>query len=74
MPNHITQLNELLSTTVREQASDLHLSVGHPPVLRLTGRLVPLLKKKILSSEDVKGLSEALMTEEQRQRFLEEKD
>ncbi len=74
MPNHIAQLNELLSTTVREQASDLHLSVGHPPVLRLTGRLVPLLKKKILSSEDVKGLSEALMTEEQRQRFLEEKE
>ncbi len=74
MPNHITQLKELLSTTVREQASDLHLSVGHPPVLRLTGRLVPLVKKKILSSEDVKGLAEAFMTEEQKQRFLEQKE
>ena len=72
--NYSTQLKELLSLTVKEQASDLHISVGHPPVLRLTGRLVPLIKRKKLSSQDAKGLAEALMTEEQKQRFLEEKE
>ena len=74
MSNYATQLKELLSITVAERASDLHLSVGHPPVLRLAGQLIPLLKKKKLSPEDVKGLAEALMTPEQRQRFLEKKE
>jgi twitching motility protein PilT len=74
MPNYLNQLKELLSITVKEAASDLHLSVGHPPVLRLAARLVPLLKKPKLSSNDIRGLAEALMTEEQLQRFLREKD
>jgi twitching motility protein PilT len=68
------QLNELLSITVTEQASDLHLSVGHPPVIRLAGSLIPLVKKKKLSSEDVKKIADALMTEEQKKRFLEKKE
>jgi len=74
MTDYITQLKELLSITIQEQASDLHLSVGHPPVLRLAGRLVSLIKMKKLVSEDTKGLSEALMTENQRLRFLEKKE
>jgi len=74
MTNYDTQLKELLSITVKEAASDLHLSVGHPPVLRLARRLAPLIKRKKLSSEDVKGLAEALMTKEQNQRFLEKKE
>jgi len=74
MTNHATQLKELLELTVKEQASDLHLSVGHPPVLRIADRLVPLLKKPKLSPEDTRGLAEALMTQEQLQRFLQEKE
>jgi len=74
MSNNNNQLNELLSITVTEQASDLHLSVGHPPVLRLAGSLIPLVKKKKLSSEDIKKLADALMTEEQKKRFLEKKE
>ena len=74
MTNHATQLKELLELTVKEQASDLHLSVGHPPVLRIADRLVPLLKKPKLSPEDTRGLAEALMTKEQLQRFLQEKE
>ena len=68
------QLEELLSLTVKEAASDLHLSAGHPPVLRIAGRLVPLLKKPKLSPEDTRGLAEALMVQEQLQRFLQEKE
>ena len=74
MLDYSTQLKELLSTTVEGQASDLHLSVGHPPVLRLAGRLNPLVKKKKLSSEDVVNLAAVLMTEEQKTRLLEKKE
>lgn len=74
MPNYPIQLKELLSITLQERASDLHLSVGHPPVLRVAGQLIPLVKKEKLSSEDVWSLAEALMEEEQKKRFLEKKE
>jgi len=74
MPDYNNQLKELLSITVVEQASDLHLSVDHPPILRLAGSLIPLVKKKKLSSEDTKNFADSLMTEEQKQRFLEKKE
>jgi len=74
MQDYAAQLKELLTITVTERASDLHLSVGHPPVLRLAGNLIPLVKKKKLTSEDVRSLAEVLMQEEQKQRFLENKE
>ena len=72
--NYSTQLKELLNLTAKEQASDLHLSSGHPPILRVSGTLVPLLKKKKLTAIDTQGLAQALMTEAQYQRFVKEKD
>jgi len=72
--NYSTQLKELLNLTVKEKASDLHLSCGRPPVLRVSGSLIPLLKKKKLSVTDTQDLARALMTEIQYQRFVKEKD
>lgn len=74
MNDYQEQLKELLKTTIQEQASDLHISDGHPPVLRISGRLVPLLKKRKFSPQDTEGLVFALLSKEQRQRFLEEKE
>jgi len=74
MPNYNNQLKKFLEITVREQASDLHLSVGHPPILRLAGRLIPLIKEKKLTAEDLQGLSETLLTEDQKSRFLSQKE
>lgn len=68
------QIKELLEITVQEQASDLHISVGHYPTIRMTGHLVPLLKRKKITTEDSQGLAFALMTEERKQRFLEKKE
>ena len=74
MADYITKLNELLSVAVREKASDLHISANHHPVLRIAGRLVPLVREEILSAEDAQGLAFGLMTEEQRQRLNQEKE
>jgi len=74
MPNYTEEIRELLSITVREQASDLHISVGHYPVLRIAGRLVPLVKMRKLTSSDTQGLAFALMTDEQKQRVLSVKE
>lgn len=74
MADYITKLNELLSVAVREKASDLHISANHHPVLRIAGRLVPLVREEILSAEDAQGLAFGLMSEEQRQRLNQEKE
>lgn len=74
MPDYNNWLKELLSITVLEQASDLHLSIDHPPVLRLIGKLVPLVKEKELTAQDLEGLAGALMTKEQKELFINQKE
>jgi len=67
-------LNELLALTLKEQASDLHISCGHPPVLRVQGTLIPLLKQKKITPEDAEGLARVLLQDEKYARFLKEKE
>ncbi len=74
MNNYLSQLKELLNETYKAQASDLHLSVGDYPTLRINGALIPLSKKKILAPEETQGLATALLNEDQIQRFLKEKE
>ena len=42
------ELTDLIDIVVSEKGSDLHLSAGSHPILRITGSLVPLLKKPIV--------------------------
>jgi twitching motility protein PilT len=74
MPNYTEELKELLNITVRQQASDLHISVGHPPTLRIAGRLVPLVKIRKLTPTDTQGLAFAMLLDEQKQRVLSVKE
>lgn len=72
--NYNAQLKELLTLTVKEQASDLHISCGHQPILRVAGTLIPLFKKKKLTPEDTEGLAKALMKDIDYERFVKEKE
>jgi len=74
MASYTTKMKKLFDLTIKEQASDLHLSVSHPPVLRISGRLVPLVKEPKLSSEDTKSFAFALMSDFQQEKFLKEKE
>lgn len=68
------KLNKYLEATITQKASDLHLSVGHPPILRIADKLIPLLKEEKLSSEDLKGMAQILLGPERYERFLKEKE
>jgi len=68
------KLDELLLTTARQNASDLHLAVGRYPTLRIDGALIPLAKESVLNPEAVEGLVSALLTPEQKEKFLKEKE
>ena len=62
---------ELLTFTKQQGASDLHLSAGLPPMIRLHGSL-RRLKMDPLSKEEIHKMLYGVLTEEQRKRF--EKD
>ncbi|KPJ57145.1 twitching motility protein pilT [Parcubacteria bacterium DG_74_2] len=75
MPEEIVKkLNEYLDMTLNQQASDLHLSVGHPPILRIADKLIPLIKERKLSSEDVRGMAQILLGTERYEKFVKEKE
>ncbi len=67
-------LNKLLLTSIKEDASDIHFSVGRRPTIRIDGRLVPLTNEKVITPEKAEELGLMLLSEEQKQRFLEEKE
>jgi twitching motility protein PilT len=68
------ELENLLASTAQENASDLHLSVGRYPTLRIDGRLVSLTNKEILTPSKTKELIEAILTDKQREKFIENKE
>lgn len=49
------EIEDLVSLILKEGASDLHLSTGRTPIIRVSGNLIPLVKKPILSEVDMKG-------------------
>ncbi|MDP2637401.1 MAG: PilT/PilU family type 4a pilus ATPase [bacterium] len=67
-------MEELLELALAEQASDLHLSEGQPPILRVEGRLVPLVKRKKLTSALLEEMLLPLLTQEQKERLFKEKE
>src|SRR3989338_6993644 len=64
------RLNDLLLTTARQGASDLHIAVGKKPTLRIDGVLIGLQKEAILTPEDTQGLVLAMLTPEQKEKML----
>jgi len=73
MKDYQKQLEELLLLTIQKNASDLHITFNHPPVLRITRKLVPFAKKE-LTEQDCKGLAFALMNDFQKEEFLKRKE
>lgn len=64
-------VRELLEEMVKRGASDLHITVGSPPVIRVDGKL-QRLPYDPLSPDTAKRMAYSIMTERQKQRFEEE--
>ncbi len=62
------QLHQLLRAMIEKGASDLHITTGAPPLLRIDGSVVPLKLPK-LEPVDTKRLCYTILTEEQKIQF-----
>ncbi|MBC7793275.1 MAG: Flp pilus assembly complex ATPase component TadA, partial [Clostridia bacterium] len=71
-PQKLT-LQQLLKTMHEKGASDLHLTSGTPPQLRIDGKLVPL-RVPPLTPTETKQLCYSVLTDAQRQSFEEENE
>jgi twitching motility protein PilT len=63
-------IDKLLSATVKQGASDLHITVGQPPVLRIHGRMQKL-KTKVLDPGDTMSLMKSITPDRCQQEFQE---
>jgi len=63
------QINELLKETMDAQASDLHLTVGRKPMLRVWGKLQPIEQYEVLTPEDTAQLAYSMLNAFQKQKF-----
>jgi twitching motility protein PilT len=62
-------INELLAVAVKRNASDLHLTIGRPPMLRLFGELMPIDGQPVLTHTSIREVLTPLL-DEHRQRIL----
>ena len=65
------QMDDLLQVVVDEGASDLHIRVGVPPVIRLHGSLIPM-DLPLLMPEDTENLMKAITSESHIQKVREQ--
>ena len=68
------RIEVLLEEVVKKRASDLHLQVGLPPMLRIDGKLVPVTGADLLTDEAVEILIFAILDEDQKQILLKDKE
>lgn len=72
--NQELRIEILLEEIVRKNASDLHLQVGLPPMMRLDGALIPFSGYQNMNSEQVEKLIFSILDEDQQRILIKDKE
>ncbi len=67
-------IDELAQIVVYHNASDLHITAGSPPAIRVDGKIMPLTQYPVLQPKDTQKLIYSIMNEKQRNRFEQDKE
>lgn len=68
------RIEELLQEVIDQRASDLHLQVGVPPMLRVDGALTPVPNTPVMNAETTERLIFDILDEEQKQILIKDKE
>lgn len=63
------EMTEILQKAVEKKASDIHIVIGKPPMVRVHGDVVPMDEFPVLTHEESKRLIYSILYEEQRSKF-----
>jgi twitching motility protein PilT len=69
--DYAAQLKKYINVLVHEGGSDLHLSRGAHPTIRVARMLTPMLKEPILEAVDTEGFLKALIPDTHKERFAQ---
>ena len=67
-------MHDLLTIMIERGASDLHITTGTPPQIRLHGKLAPLTQFERLTPQDTQRLAYSVLNEAQKQKFEEDNE
>ncbi len=68
------EINELLKKAYSRGASDLHIKVGSPPIMRIHGELVPMTEEGRITGEQSLKMAFQIMNQSQREIFKRKQD
>ncbi len=68
------EIEDLIDTVVDESASDLHLAVGRNPIIRVSGNLIPIVKKSLTTENDMKGFLNQFLSDKNKEDFEKDKE
>ncbi len=68
------ELKNLIQIVVSESASDIHLSEGRYPTIRVAGTLLPVTRSEPLNKEQLQELLHLVITPEKREAFVKHKE
>jgi len=69
-----SNLDELFKIAVDKKASDLHLVVGQPPIIRVDGSLQRIKEKNDLTQETIKELLYSILSDTQKENLTKKRD
>ncbi len=67
-------VDRILSTVAGQKASDLHLSVGNPPIIRLNDRLLTLEGERVITPEFMNDFIDSILDKDQKKTLEEKKE
>ena len=68
------EIEELILTVIREGGSDLHLGAGRVPAIRVIGELIFLVKRQVLSKEDMVEILKEIIGEKRFNEFTQDQE
>ena len=68
------RMKKLLDSAIEKNASDIHLTVGVAPTIRVDGKLSPIAEEGVLTPETIDPLIQSFMTDEQLERLKVRKE
>lgn len=63
------KINSYLQMVAQQGGSDLHLSVGRSPIIRIDGKLYPISGEEQMSAQDIEDSAKAILNDDQWQRL-----
>jgi twitching motility protein PilT len=72
--DHQAYIHELFDTVLHENGSDIHISAGRYPSVRVSGQLIFLMKARIPTKEDMVSILKVMLDEKKVERFMEDQE